>query len=196
MKKIIPFAALIAVVTIAIVTASNTAPPRASPATLAEVSTITPETTTAPPYEPTTHENGYCEGSCWEGSCPYFTGYPEPPFTYCDINLLAKMVWGEARGCAPEEQRLVVWTVLQRVDAGGEFRSYDTIEAVVTEAGQFVGYDESHPIDPDIYSLCLEVLMDWWRGEEPPTHEIYAPSAPYYFFDGDGTHNWFREVWK
>ncbi len=119
----------------------------------------------------------------------------ETPLTNSDVTILARMVWGEARGCAPEEQRLVVWTVLQRVDAGGVFAQYDTIEAAVTAPGQFVGYDENHPVDPDIYNLCLEVLSDWQSGAEPPTHEIYAPTAPYYFFDGDGRHNWFREEW-
>lgn len=117
------------------------------------------------------------------------------PAENSDARLLAKMVWGEARGCSPEEQRLVVWTVLQRVDAGGAFAGYDTIEAVITAPGQFVGYDEKHPIDTDIYSLCLEVLSDWQHGAEPPTHEIYAPTVPYYFFEGDGRHNWFREEW-
>lgn len=119
----------------------------------------------------------------------------EMPLTNSDVTMLAQMVWGEARGCAPEEQRLVVWTVLQRVDAGGAFAQYDTIAAAITAPGQFVGYDESHPVDTDIYNLCLEVLSDWQSGAEPPTHEIYAPTAPYYFFDGDGRHNWFREEW-
>lgn len=119
----------------------------------------------------------------------------EETLTSSDVTLLAKMVWGEARGCTPEEQRLVVWTVLQRVDADGAFAQYDTIEAVITAPGQFVGYDENHPVDSDIYNLCLEVLSEWQDGAEPPTHEIYAPTAPYYFFDGDGRHNWFREEW-
>ncbi len=120
---------------------------------------------------------------------------PETPLTNSDVTMLARMVWGEARGCAPEEQRLVVWTVLQRVDAGGVFAQYDTIEAAVTAPGQFVGYDENHPVDSDIYNLCLDVLSEWQSGAEPPTHEIYAPTTPYYFFDGDGRHNWFREEW-
>ncbi len=119
----------------------------------------------------------------------------ETPLTSSDVTLLAKTVWGEARGCTPEEQRLVVWTVLQRVDADGAFAQYDTIEAVITAPGQFVGYNENHPVDPNIYNLCLEALSDWQSGSEPPTHEIYAPTAPYYFFDGDGRHKWVREEW-
>jgi hypothetical protein len=116
--------------------------------------------------------------------------YPEPPFTDDDIEMLAKMVFGEARGCTPEEQSLVVWTVLQRVDAPDW---QNTIREVVTARRQFVGYRESHPVDPDIYALCAAELAYWREGGEPPTHEIYAPSTPYYFFDGDGRNNWFRE---
>lgn len=143
-----------------------------TPIVLAITPTATPETTAAPTPE------------------------PSPPFTHEDAAMLAKTVWGEARGCALEEQRLVVWTALQRVDAGGEFRNYNTIAAVITKPRAFVGYDENHPIDEAIYALCLEELTNWWHGAEPPTHEIYAPTAPYYFFDGDGVNNWFREEWR
>ena len=114
-----------------------------------------------------------------------------PSYTDRDISLLAKTVWGEARGCAPEEQRLVVWTALQRVDAGYG----GTIEAVLTAPSQFVGYRERNPVCPEIYALCAEELAKWANGEDPPTMEPYAPTAPYYFFDGDGTNNWFREEW-
>jgi len=118
--------------------------------------------------------------------------YIEPPYTTHDIELLAKTVWGEARGCAKEEWRLVVWTVLQRVDADDWG---DTIEAVVTAKCQFIGYRAENPLDPAMCALVMAELMDWARGAEPPTHELYAPTAPYYFFCGDGTNNWFRAVW-
>jgi hypothetical protein len=41
----------------------------------------------------------------------------------------------------------------------------------------------------------MEELKAWQSGAEPPTHDIYAPSTPYYFFDGDGKHNYYREEW-
>ena len=118
---------------------------------------------------------------------------PELPYTDADIEMLAKMVWGEARGCSPEEWRLVVWTVLQRVDAD---RWGNTIEEVVTARRQFVGYRTENPICPDIHAVVIAELSDWIQGAEPPTHEIYAPTVPYYYFDGDGRNNWFREVWR
>jgi hypothetical protein len=105
------------------------------------------------------------------------------------MEMLAKTVWGEARGLPPDEQRLVVWTVFQRVDAEDWG---DTVTAAITAPGQFY-YKKSFPVNEDIYALCVEETEKWQRGEEPPTHEIYAPTAPYRSFNGDGKHNWFRE---
>jgi len=82
--------------------------------------------------------------------------------------------------------------VFQRVDAD---RWGNTIEAVVTARRQFVGYRYENPVCPDIYALVVGELIAWESGAPPPTHPIYAPAVPYYFFDGDGRNNWFREVW-
>ena len=123
------------------------------------------------------------------------TTYEEAPrFTEHEIEILAKMVWGEARGTSPDEQRLVVWTVFQRVDHPTQYGG--TIEAVVTARNQFVGYRARNPICPVIYALCLEEAEKWARGEEPPTIELYAPTLPYLYFDGDGKNNWFRATWR
>ena len=186
-------AAFVLVIIVAAIVASCTSQKVLQPSFDPELSTqedttAEPETTPATPYASTTHENDYLEDS---HPCP--TDCPEPPFTYDDTIMVAKTVWGEARGCTPEEQRLVVWTILQRVDADNWA---NTIEGVVTQKRQFAGYKESNPIDADIYALCLTELTDWWHGAEPPTHEIYAPTAPYFFFDGDGRNNWFREEWR
>ena len=113
-------------------------------------------------------------------------------YTDRDVEFLAKTVWGEARGCAPEEQRLVVWTALQRVDAGYG----DTIEAVLTAPRQFPGYRKKNPVCPEIYALCEAEAEKWAQGEEPPTMEPYAPATPYFYFDGRRGHNWFRGAWK
>lgn len=119
--------------------------------------------------------------------------YTELPFTLNEVEMLAKTVWGEARGCTKDEQRLVVWTVLQRVD--NDYWAC-TINEVLTEDRQFVGYCDTNPIDEEIYELCYEELLKWHNNEEPPTHEVFASSTPYYFFTGDGKHNWFSEEWK
>ena len=122
----------------------------------------------------------------------------EPPCRTRDIELLSRMVWGEARGLSPGEQRLTVWTVFQRVDY--PYKWGDTIEAVITQPWQFIGYNPNHPICPDIYMLVYEELNKWLSGEEPPTLYPFAPSIPYFFFDSDPSsslvpHNFFRGEW-
>jgi len=109
-----------------------------------------------------------------------------------EIEMMAKVVWAEARGCPPEEQRLVIWTVLQRVDAGG---FGETIADVIRAPKQFA-YRENAPIDEEISRRCATEIAAWRAGSAPPTHEIYAPTLPYLFFEGDGQHNWFRAEWK
>jgi hypothetical protein len=109
------------------------------------------------------------------------------PYTDAEIDMLARTVWAEARGCAPEEQVLVVWTVLQRADADA---FPGTIEEVLLREGQFL-YDEDFPLRGDIRELCLSEAGKWAAGEPAPTHPIYAPTAPYFYFNGDGKHNYF-----
>jgi hypothetical protein len=122
-------------------------------------------------------------------------GYPEPhyDFTEDDIDMIVRTVWGEARGCTPDEWRLVVWTILQRVD---DPRWPNTIAGVVTQHRQFIGYRSSFPVQDDIRAVVLEELTDWTHGAPPPVIYPFATSAPYFFFDGDGRHNWFREEWR
>ena len=70
---------------------------------------------------------------------------------------LAKMVWGEARGCSTTEQAATIWCVLNRYDSGDRFWA-DTVEGITTQPCQFYGYDPSNPVDPDILALVEDVL--------------------------------------
>lgn len=59
-----------------------------------------------------------------------------------DVEMLAKLIWGEARGVkTTTEKAAVVWCVLNRVDSAG---FPNTIEKVVTQPRQFVGYAEEY----------------------------------------------------
>lgn len=125
------------------------------------------------------------------------SGAVSVPDTYetnpAEVEALAKTVWGEARGLSADEWRLVVWCVLQRVD---DSRWPDTVEGVVMQPGQFHGYAEGNPVDPDIYEVCAGELARWAAGVAAAVHEEYAPTAPYYYFEGFDGHNWFREIYK
>lgn len=71
-----------------------------------------------------------------------------------DVEMLAKLIWGEARGVHSTEQKAaVVWCVLNRVDSP---LYPDSIEAVVTQKYQFSGYNESYVNN---MSNCLHL----WR---------------------------------
>lgn len=107
-----------------------------------------------------------------------------------EVDMLAQMVWGEARGLVAEEQALTVWCVLNRA------RDWNlSIEEVLTAKYQFAGYSESYPVDPDIREMCQSIVDQWEAGEEASTLYPYATSSNYYWFYGDGEHNWFREVY-
>jgi spore germination cell wall hydrolase CwlJ-like protein len=119
----------------------------------------------------------------------------EPPrYTDADIDIIARMVWGEARGTTPEEWVPVIWTALQRVDCPDRWP--DTIAGVVRQRSQFHGYRSRHPVCSYIREVVARELHDWSNGAEPPTLYPFAPSVPYFFFAGRNGHNWFRERWR
>lgn len=110
----------------------------------------------------------------------------EPAISEEDVEMLAKLVWGEARGCSTTEQAAVIWTVLNRVDSEDPVFP-DTIEEVVTQPWQFIGYDANHPVEQDKADLARDVLKRWLTGGEGRV----LPKE-YVFFHGDGVHNHFR----
>jgi len=104
--------------------------------------------------------------------------------------MLAKTVWGEARGLPEDEQRLVAWTVFNRVT---DSRFPDTIAGVITQRGQFIGYKAGHPVNENLTALCRTEAEAWAAGAEAPELEPYASGNGYLWFTGDGKHNYFRE---
>lgn len=73
-----------------------------------------------------------------------------------EIDMIAKTVWGEARGCDKLQQSAVVWCILNRVDSG-----CGTIAQVVTAPGQFLGYHKSFPVEDEIKDLVTDVVTRW-----------------------------------
>ena len=117
-----------------------------------------------------------------------------------DINrthaeMLARLAWGEARGCTKTEQAAVMWCVLNRVDSGNkDFR--DTIAKVITQPNQFY-YKGTFPLEDDLLELAYDVLSRWYMEKE--TGEIDSGRVlpkEYCFFHGDGKHNHFRDAFR
>ena len=115
-------------------------------------------------------------------------GWPQIKcFTEEELEMVAKTVWGEARGCSNIQQEAVAWCILNRVDDG---RFPDSIVGVITQPWQFCGYDEGNPVDEDIYEAVRKVLLVWATEEMMPAfgRERVLPRE-YVYFTGDGYEN-------
>ena len=112
-------------------------------------------------------------------------------YTYEDADLIAKTVWGEARGCDTTQQAAVAWCILNRVDNAAFPNS---IRAVVTQKYQFAGYRAENPVELDILALVYDVLARW--SMEPEFNGSVGRVLPenYLFFTGNGVANAFTET--
>ena len=122
---------------------------------------------------------------------------PEPSaelevyFTEDDVIAMAKMLWGEARGCTRDNQAMAVWCVCNRVD---DPRFPDTIQGVLSQPSQFHGYSPNFPVTDELYAVALDVLTRWSMEKQGAdvARELDKNAV---FFTGDGIQNWFRSVY-
>ena len=112
-------------------------------------------------------------------------------FTDADVIAVAKMLWGEARGCDLENQIGCVWIVCNRVD---DPRFPDTIQGVLSQPSQFHGYSPDFPVWDELKEVALDVLTRWSLEKQGVTVERELPPE-YVFFTGDGIQNYFRAVY-
>ena len=110
-----------------------------------------------------------------------------------EIELLAKTVWGEARGCNRFEQSAVVWCILNRVDAGR-----GSIAQVITAPNQFTGYKSSHPVTKEIKELVKDVVARWKLEKTVCGNVGRTLPKDYLYFraDSTGIGNVFRNKYK
>lgn len=118
----------------------------------------------------------------------------EIEITRADVEMLAKLIWGEARGIQSIEQKAaVVWCVLNRVDSP---LYPDSIEAVVTQKYQFSGYDESYPLSDEFMKIAEDVLVRWHQEKAGAIDVGRVLPKEYLYFVGDGVLNYFSKEWK
>lgn len=119
----------------------------------------------------------------------------EEPLVYeinrSDVEMLARLAWGEARGCTTTEQAAVMWCVLNRVDAGFG----DSIDDVITAPNQFY-YKTSHVLDDKLMLLAEDVLYRWYKEKDIGISDGRVLPQGYCWFLGDGEHNHFRNAYK
>ena len=109
-------------------------------------------------------------------------------FSEDDVVAMAKMLWGEARGCTLGNQQKAVWCVLNRVD---DPRFPDTIQGVLSQPFQFHGYSPDFPVWDELKEVALDVLTRWSLEKQGVTVERELPNT-YLWFTGDGVQNHFR----
>ena len=114
--------------------------------------------------------------------------YYEMYFTEDDVAEVAKMLWGEARGCTRDNQIKCVWVVLNRVD---DERFPDTIQGVLSQPHQFHGYSESFPVTDELYNVAFDVLTRWSYEKQGIPVRRELPNT-YLWFTGNGVENIFR----
>ena len=120
---------------------------------------------------------------------------PEPPaesemyFSEDDVIAMAKMLWGEARGCTRDNQAMAVWCVLNRVD---DPRFPDTIQGVLSQPSQFHGYSPDFPVWDELKEVARDVLTRWSLEKQGVTVERELPNT-YLWFTGYNGSNHFRE---
>ena len=117
--------------------------------------------------------------------------YYEMYFTEEDVAAVAKMLWGEARGCTRDNQIKCAWVVCNRVD---DERFPDTIQGVLSQPYQFHGYSESFPVTDDLYNVAFDVLTRWSYEKQGVSVRRELPKS-FLWFTGNGRENIFREVY-
>ena len=118
---------------------------------------------------------------------------PALPWTYEEVEMLAKTIWAEARGVpSTARQAAVAWCALNRLDAGGYG---DTLAEVLSKPYQFA-YDPASPVTGEFLILAEDVLLRW--GAEKDGEEDVGRTLPadYLFFEGDGAENHFRKEYE
>lgn len=125
-----------------------------------------------------------------EGLCVYEPVY-KMYFTDADVVAVAKMLYGEARGCTLDNQQKSVWCVLNRVD---DDRFPDSIIGVLKQPHQFHGYSDSFPVSDELSTVAEDVLTRWSLEKQGVAVKRELPKS-FLYFTGTGSENIFREAY-
>lgn len=119
---------------------------------------------------------------------------PAKLYTEADVEMLARLIYTEARGVKSKtEQAAVVWVVLNRLDNPNRLQK--TIAEVVCAPYQF-DYRPWVPVTDEFKALAVDVL-ERWQAEKDGQADVGRVLPPeYQYFEGWGGRNWFSAEWK
>lgn len=108
-----------------------------------------------------------------------------------DINILAQLIFGEARGVESDmEKAAVAWCALNRVDDGHRGTN---IQDVVSAKSQFA-WSPYMPVEQKLKELAKDVLIRWLMEKRGVEDVGRVLPKGWLYFAGRGGHNWFRET--
>ena len=125
-----------------------------------------------------------------EGLCVHEPVY-KMYYTDADVVAVAKMLYGESRGCSIDNQQKAVWCVLNRVD---DERYPDSIIEVLSQSGQFHGYSPNHPVWDELTAVAEDVLTRWSLEKQGVAVNRELPKS-FLYFTSTGRENIFREAY-
>lgn len=141
-----------------------------------------------------TQANALDSVDLYSGVLPYEITY-NPETEYLAV-ALAQTVYGEFRGgWSQTEQSMVIWTVLNRVDAG----MYSDVYSALTAPWQFAYSPYAPTYDDygrDITALARDVLYRWKLEHEGQSDVGRVLPSGYCWYTGDGSHNYFRATYS
>ena len=116
-----------------------------------------------------------------------------PPWTYEEVEMLAKTIWAEARGVpSTARQAAVAWCALNRLDVD---TFGDTLAEVLSKPYQFA-YDPASPVTDEFLALADDVLHRWYLEQNGVEDVGRTLPEDYLFFEGDGLENHFRKEYE
>lgn len=87
-----------------------------------------------------------------------------------EAEFISKVIYGTARNHSANDQRAVIWCVLNRVESIGY---PDTVAEVCAQPKQWMGYSDENPVIESIYNMVLEELKEWHKeGHRPMGKEF------------------------
>jgi spore germination cell wall hydrolase CwlJ-like protein len=82
-----------------------------------------------------------------------------------EAEYISKVVYGTAKNHSLNDQKAVVWCILNRVESVGY---PDTVQGVCEQPKQWMGYSEDNPVMESIYNMVLEILKAWHNNGHRP----------------------------
>lgn len=116
--------------------------------------------------------------------------YVEDYVTQEEIEMIAKVLYREARGVEDKDQiAAVAWCILNRVDHPNH---PNTIKEVIIQPEQFAWVEDT-PVEDWLLELANDVVYRWCLEKEGQEDVGRTLPKGYCFFIGDGKYNHFRQ---